>query len=311
MSTSKNKPSSNVTRLETALKAKSKKDSVLIPADNILSVKTSGRLDDIVDLYQKGTDAIITATVAESKAMAAAIPQRKLLNSGVGHFIKSLNLNISEGTIPRSARAYYGLDVNNDKTPYYNTDIKLLKICDTIMKGDKERTDAGGIVIILPTILQFKALYDVAKPIINTLSNTKVNLSIAQKNLRLLNPEMDDVIEHVWNEAETEYSKLEPSARRAICRQWSVRYISIGDLSDVIGKCIDTVTRLPIEGVILHITGSSKKVISNDSGDYDDPTTMYGDLDLIATHTLYHNVDIAFVKENGVNNVINVEMVKK
>jgi len=311
MGISRSKPQSNTTRSETINKAKAKKDSVLLPADNILSANTSSRLDDAVDAYTKGEAAIITAEAAEAKAMADAIPQRKLLNDMIGHFFSAVNHNISFGTIPRADRAFYGLDVNNNKTPLHNTDAKLTKMATTIISGDKARTDGGGVVITLPTILAFTAVYTTALPFIQAISKTKEGLSIAKSNLRNLNANTNDVIEHVWDEAESHYSSLEASAKRAICRLWSVRYKGIGILSDVLGKCTDSVSGLDIAKVEISITGSAKKVLSNITGDFDDPTTMYGDLELVGMHPLYVTKEIAFVKENGVNSTVNVVMIKK
>lgn len=310
MSSSKKSPRTNIGRNESMLKAKTKKDSVS-PEDNILSDKTSSNLDDALDDYTKANAAITAATVAESKAMAAAIPQRKLLTDMVGHIFSAINHNISFGSIPRSARAFYGLDVNNNRTPAYNTDVKLLKIVTDIIKGDKDRTDAGGMVITSPTIIQFAAVNTIARPIIIALSNTKTNLAKAKSDLRDLNSNTDDVLLHVSTEVEMEYSKLEASAKRAMCREWGVRYISIGTLSDVTGKCTDSETGLPLENVVIKIAGSGKKVVTDIAGDYVDSTTMYDDLELAATHPLYIIAEKAFTKENGVNVVVDIKMVKK
>jgi len=310
MSIFRSKPQSNVSRSETINKAKAKKDSVL-PADNILSTKTSSRLDEAVVSYTAAEKAIIVAKAAEGIAMSNAIPQRKLLHNGIGNLISSLNHNIACGTIPRSARAFYDLDVNNDKTPRYDSDAKLTKLATTIISGDKLRTDGGGVVITLPTILAFTEIYTTALPFIQAISKTKEGLSIALSNLRNLNANTNDVIEHVWDESESYYSSLEASAKRAICRLWSVRYKGVGVLSDVLGKITDSVTGLEIEGAEISITGSAKKVVTNVTGDYVDSTTMYGDLELTVTHTLYTKGDMTFTKENGVDVVVNLVMVKK
>lgn len=311
MSISRSKPNSNVSRSETINKAKTKKDSVLLPADNILSAKTSEKLDLAVTAYTAAEKAIIVAKAAEGIAMSNAIPQRKLLHNGIGNFISALNHNIACGTIPRSARAFYGLDINNDKTPRYDSDTKLTKMSTTIISGDKLRTDGGGVVITLPTILAFTEIYTTALPFIEAISKTKEGLAIAQSNLRKLNANTNDVIEHVWDESESYYSSLEASAKRAICRLWSVRYKGVGNLSNITGKITDSETGLAIEAAEISIIGSAKKVMSNSTGDYVDPTTMYGDLEATATHPLYTKVDITFTKENGVDVEVNVVMVKK
>ena len=310
MSSSRRFPKTNIGRYESMLKTKAKKDSVS-SADNILSAKTSSRLDNALNEYTKAQNAIIMATEAESTAMAAAIPQRKILSGMISHYVLSLNLHISMETIPRSARAFYGFDVNNDRTPAYNTDTKLIKMATDIINGDKERINGGGIKMTLPTIDEFTIVYDKAEPIIIALSNTKENLSKAKSELRNLNADTDDVLLHVSNEVETEYSSLEASTKRAVCRLWGVKYISVGKLSEVTGKCTDSISGLPLEDVEIKIVGSGKRVVTNVMGDFIDETSMYDDLELLATHPLYNIAEIAFAKENGVNVVVNVVMEKK
>ena len=85
------------------------------------------------------------------------------------------------------------------------------------------------------------------------------------------------MIEHVWDERESFYRSLEASVKRAICRLRSVRYKGIGILSET-GKITDSITGLDIEGADISITDFAKNVVSNVTGDYVDPTTMYGDL---------------------------------
>ena len=89
------------------------------------------------------------------------------------------------------------------------------------------------------------------------------------------------------------------------------RIASRDTISDVLGKCTDSVSGLVIANIEISISGSAKKVLSNIIGDFDDPTTMYGDLELVGTHSLYVTKEIAFVKENGVNVTVDVVMVKK
>ena len=66
-----------------------------------------------------------------------------------------------------------------------------------------------------------------------------------------------------------------------------------------------------MEEVEIKIVGSGKRVVTNVMGDFIDETSMYDDLELIATHPLYNISEIAFAKENGLNVIVNVVMEKK
>lgn len=309
MSTTRKLPDSDIARKKALNKALDKMES-LDPADNLLSPETSARLIIAAAKYNDGFKAITVTSSAYHLAVAIAKPQRILLRTYVRSYFASLKANIKIAKIPKSARAFYGLDVTNTRQPNIASDDTLLMIAEMVIKGDAFRIADGGIAMSVPTMAEFMDIYDVAKPIIHAISNTATAANLALSNLIKQEEDVDDLIVHIWNEVEAKYSKSKPTNRRVQCRLWGVRYISRGAESVVNGVCIDSITNLPLPNVKLYLAGVGKKSLSDADGKYNVNTTLYGDLELIATLPGYEQQTIDFNKENCVDEVMNVMMVK-
>ena len=109
-----------------------------------------------------------------------------------------------------------------------------------------------------------------------------------------------------WSEAV--YSRIPALARRVQCRLWGVRYISTGILSLVTGTTKNELG-VAVAGVKVRIIGSSISTISDALGNFSLNTSLYGDLEIEATHINYEKTITDFVKEDGVAMTVAVVMV--
>lgn len=275
---------------------------------NILSPATTTRLAATNTTYNNASAAIITAVRAQRNAVKLAIPQRILLKDFCNSYVKSLDNGIKQGIFPVADRTFFGLDVDNTRLPKLTTDEELVDFSDLVITGDAARVAEGGVAMSLPTIAEFVAIQSVAKPIIVAVSNTKSTLTDKKVYLNSLNYDTDDCIVHVWNDAETNFSKYAPPAKRAACRPWSVRYISKGILSVVTGLITNSVTGLGIAYAKVRITGSGHSVLTDAMGYFTANTSMFGDLELTATHVDYTDGGVSFLKEDGVAFVQNLSL---
>ena len=309
MSTVKQFPESIIGRQKAMTVAKTKKDAV--PADNILSTTTSDRLDIGEAAYTAGRAAIATTRRAYHSAVVLARPQRLLLFNEVTNFHVRLNYLIKIGKVPASARAYFELDISNKKMPNMNTDADLLAAAAMVLSGDILRRAAGGIAMTEPTIAEFTVIYNAAKPIIIAVSTAHTAINTAVENLKNQIPEIDDLIKHIWSDAEGHYSKSTALARRVQCRLWGVRYVSKGVASLISGVCTNSTTHAMLANVQLYLVGVGRRVMSDADGNYIFNTILFEDLTLIAKLAGYEDFTIDFVKEDGVSLVLNIMMVKK
>ena len=308
MSTSRIAPDSIIGRLKALDVAKTKKDGIALPAVNILSDATSERLDLGYAAYKAGVDSVEANNAAYHIAIRLSKPQRILLKKYINSFYNSLNNEIKIGLMLDAVRAYYGLNISNRKMPLMNTDTELLAAAAKVLSGDILRRAAGGPAIASPTIAQFTSIYNTAKPVILSISNTKTLCNTAVANLEKQIPEIKDLITHIWDEAEAYYSLDTPANRRAECRLWGVRYRSTGVLSLVTGTVKDELG-VAMAGVKVRILGSSISTLSDALGNFSLNTSLYGDLEIEATHINYEKNITDFVKEDGVAMAVGVVMI--
>lgn len=289
-------------------KAEEKHNSVL-PADSAISTATAARLhSDRLAFNSAISDMESAEKTFHTASALISVKRHKLFNFTNGYF-KSINNGIDMELIPLQARADYGLDITNKHLPDLTSDDKLTNWADEIELGDVKRVADGGIVFNLPTITDFIAVHADFKVAFASLSKAQSDLTAAQIVVNNLKPEIHNIILRTWNEVETTFSELDASTARAASRPWSVLYVSVGKQSLITGKCTDSVTHLPIPDVTIHLNGVANKVVDDITGNYSLGTTLYGDLELIATADNYNNFEISFTKEDGEDMVMNIVMV--
>ena len=309
MSITRKLPDSDIGRqraLNTAMGRVNDPDSI----DNILSSETTLRLIEAHKNFDNGIKAITASSAKYHRIIELARPQRALLGAYVNSYFASIKSNIRIHNMEQSVRGYYNLAITNSRQPDISSDDKLLKVSETIISGDLKRCADGGIEMSSPTIEEFTEIYNIAKPFITAISNANTAMITALANLKALHEEVDDLIDHIWGEVQAKFSKDKPSNRRAFCRIWGVRYINRGDVWLLKGICLDSITNEIITKANLHLVGSKGKVVFDENGHFSLHTTLYEDLELIATLEGYEDKIVFFTKEKGVLNPINVVMVK-
>ncbi len=308
MSSSRKVPTSNIGRLKAGTTAKAKKDSLPV-GGNAMSVATAARLDLNLPAYKIVINAVIAAEQAQHAAGELANPHRTSLHNYVGLYIGNLEDSITMGTSLPSARAFFGLPINKKTIPLTNTDERLVFWGNKIITGDAARILAGGPVFTGPTIAQFNTVFADAETAIMLFSNAKTVLTDAQNAVNLKNPEMNTMIKRMWDEIETTYSEQSASAKRAACRQWGVRYLTLGLPAILTGTVTDSISGLPLAGVKLHLEGVGTKFLSDALGNFTINTNLYGDLTLIATLANYTTANIDLLMANGGTMVQDVSLV--
>ena len=272
-----------------------------------MSTATSERLDLGYTNYFNGIAAITLAKATYHQKIELARPERILIKNNITSFFDTLNGLIKRGKAPVAARAYYGLSITNRKMPKMNTDVEILAVAESVLSGDILRVAAGGVVMSSPSIAEYTLVYDLAKPAILAISNAHTVVSNAILELYRQLPEIKDLISHVWDEVEAHYSMSPASNRRTLAREWGVKYRSTGILSVVTGTCKDE-AGVVLAGIKVRIIGANTSTLSDALGHFSINTSLYGDLELEATHLNYDNNITEFTKEDGVAIAVSVVM---
>jgi hypothetical protein len=309
MSISRKLPATNISRQFAMTAAKTKKDSTP-PGGNLLSSHTSTRLDADSLNYNTLINAVTVAETSQRSDSKNVDPQRVQLRTFIGGYFGTLNNGIHLGIIPRSSRALFGLDVNNDRIPDLGTDAQLVNWGQQIIDGDALRVTNGGVAMAFPSIIEFQGVFTPAKLAINAISNSKTALINAQKAVNDVNVATDKTIVRVWDEIETSLSDYETAAMRSSAREWGVKYVSQGLPAIISGICLDSVSGLPVCNVVLHLDGVGTKFFSDSfTGAYSINTNQNGDLVIIAIQADYLEQDTTITLTDGETLIKNIIMV--
>lgn len=286
-----------------------KNESIVPPLESAMTPSTIIRLNLDNTNFDNGLEAVRIAKAAKITAGEAAIVSRDKLDSIIKSFYKGINSAIDQGDMPNSARAYYGLSISNKQLPVVDTDERRLYWIKQTISGDAARVLAGGIAMTNPTIATFTTVSSAAKLVITAYSTSKTAVTTAQTAVNGQRTEVDGLILQGWNEIETKFSGLDAAAKRAMCREYGIKYVSKGLPAVVTGIITNSLTGLPLEKVKVRISGSGKKVLTNALGQFTINTNLYGDLELLTSLTDYEDGVTDFIMANGVDMAVNAVMV--
>lgn len=276
----------------------------------VLSADTTTRLNTDNTNFNAAITLVINTKQAQRSASAATEIAKVKFGIIFSSYFSTLNNAIAIEQMPRSVRAYYNIDINNDRQPVIKTDAEILLSGQLVIDGDAKRVLAGGVAMAFPTIAQYTVVFNACKAAIATFSASKLTVLEAESARNSLKTEVIKVILRAWNEIETYYSELESSAKRTACRLFGVKYLSQGSPAFVTGIVTDSVTGLPIPKAILHLEGVGTKFTTDIDGKYTINTTQNGDLTILANKTNYTESETDILLINGGNMEMNIKMVE-
>jgi hypothetical protein len=118
MGISRRKPNSNVGREKALTTAKTRRDNLANPADNVLTNATSLRLDAIEPLYKTRMETVGLKLAEQLNVTADVKAKLGQARMYVSHFFQTFNNGIDRGDFPAAHRAYYQLDGNSGRSRF-------------------------------------------------------------------------------------------------------------------------------------------------------------------------------------------------
>ncbi len=274
----------------------------------VLSAATSTRLSTENTNFDAAMNLVIDTKQAQRAASDAAIAGKAKFRTFFSCYFSTLNCGIELESIPRAARAYYDLDISNDRQPVINNDANLLLCGQRVIDGDAKRVLAGGISMAFPTIAEYTVVFNACKASISAFTASKLAVMEAESARKSHKKSVKNIIVRVWNEVETYYSELEASAMRSASRLFGVKYTSQGSSAIISGIVTDSISGLPIENVILHLEGVGTKFTTNTEGKYTINTNQNGDLTILANLTNYTESETDILLVDGGKMEVNIKM---
>ncbi len=279
--------------------------------NNPLTQRTKDRLLAIYPEYN-----IKMAQMGAKKAqsvglMAEKEKMREKVALYCSHFIQVFNMCVKRGEYPAGHRAFYQLDVENDKVPALQLERQVTTVARNIITGEQARIAQGGSPMSRPSADEIEDIFVIYKNLISTGSNAKDALDNAQEDIQRLNKEANGVIKKVWREAEVFYSEQKRESMREHARRWGVHYARKGYKKKVMGTVTDSETGMPLEHVQLKLADGRKKVITAIDGKFVLTTSLMDEQKLTATLQGYTSVEPEITLHENRDTVCNIRMVKE
>jgi len=158
--------------------------------------------------------------VSRQKEYTQAIKKARLY---VSHFIQVLNMAITRGDLPSSTLKFYGLKSN--RLPSISNENSLIRVGRKIIEGERERTLNGGNPITNPTIALVNVRFEKFLELNQHQKVIKENYIRASNNVAKLRPEIDKLIQAIWNEIEGFFGNLPDDGKREMSKSFGVEYV--------------------------------------------------------------------------------------
>ena len=273
------RPDTDTQRLTALQSAKIKADATP-PAQLAFSPDTLAALIALLptlatEMQQRGT-----ALSGQASTTAAINPFRNRVRMFISHFLQVFNLGVERGDYSASDRAHYQLPVSSDKLPKLSGDEDLVLWAGNIAAGDAARVTAGGAAMVNPTAAQVAAEFGLYEPMLAVHTTAKDAYDSEQEDVEDMRPEVDDLINDIWDEVLFTFRKDSPSSMRRKAREYGVVYrLSAGeephpDEFSISGKvtlmptATDPAEDIPLEDVQVRAVEDNITVLTDEDGNY-------------------------------------------
>ena len=169
---------------------------------------------------QPAYDRLLTACEQYKLALAAQTRNRhkmersmQLAQMYVGHFIKVLLMSMERGEIKKQHLPFYGFTEEDFNVPLLNTVNTIKEWGQKIIEGEKARLKKGGRPIYNPSIGMVSTHYDIFVTASTQQNELQERTKKAGAEVAKLRPEVDAILQDLWNQIEKHYESEPPEVR--------------------------------------------------------------------------------------------------
>lgn len=254
---------------------------------NILSAKTTARLDIIYESFREGRNTLKACLVISTQATRdkeEMMMKLLLLNS---HYIQNLNFMIADKVFPESYRSCFGISNKSEAVPNQRTERRIEMLSKNIIDGEPLMIVLGGKPIPYPllkdiqdglALLQKKNIFQ---------ENALVDTDAAKNVMKKLLPEAYAVARKIWDEVDTYFDLKQKSSARVDSRVWGMVFVNSGNPIIVQG-IIATMN----EEEIMPLTGAKAMIVETDEWAF---SLLQGNLKLKTNATGMVNICISMI----------------
>ena len=226
-----NTDKARIRSLETAI-AKMRNNEYYAP---VLSPELFTKADKKLQQFKDAVDRYLKSLETQVNYSKSEPYQNRLKNAKmyVSHFLTVFNLSVKRGEIKASDRKYYSIPENTGELPDMSSDIAVIRCCENTIRGEKSRTDKGGIPIYNPTIAKVAVHYELFKELYDKQCGLRQLTEESLMVVSLMRPQIDEIILDVWNSIENYFSDLTGEKKLKTCREYGlIYYYRTGEKAD-------------------------------------------------------------------------------
>ncbi len=143
----------------------------------------------------------------------------------VSHFIQVMNLAVIRGELSKDILKFYGFTKETVKVPSFKNENELIEIGTRLIAGEKERILQGNNPITNPTIALVNVHFDKFVTTRRFQKKLQENYQRCNNDISEFRPEVDKLIQLLWNEIENYFSDLSDNDKRTMSAEFGVEYV--------------------------------------------------------------------------------------
>ena len=143
----------------------------------------------------------------------------------VSHFIQVMNMAVIRKELNPEIFKFYGFTKQSVKVPSFKNESELIETGKRLIEGERERMLHGGNPITNPTIALVNVHFEKFVSTRRYQKQLQENYQRCTNDISLLRPDVDKIIQILWNEIENHFSKLPDSDKREMSAEFGVEYV--------------------------------------------------------------------------------------
>lgn len=207
------------------MKAANKMGRELHPNDLAYTQSTYTKLGLFINSFEQALQQYRIAYKQQSAASPNYQNTTRKARLYVSHFIQVVNMAILRGELKPDVREYFGLPIDDSKTPSLAADQDLYDWGQRIIDGEFKRTSEGKAPIANPNIARVKVNYELFVEAYTRQKVFQQNTARTLTELNDLRATADQIILSVWNEVEDHFKNEPPPIARAKAKPYGLVYV--------------------------------------------------------------------------------------
>jgi len=143
----------------------------------------------------------------------------------VSHFIQVMNMAVIRGELSKDILKFYGFTKETIKVPSFKNENELIEVGSRLIAGEKERILQGSNPITNPTIALVNVHFEKFVTTRIFQKQLQENYQRCNNDISELRPEVDKLIQLLWNEIENHFSNLPDNDKRTMSAEFGVEYV--------------------------------------------------------------------------------------